>query len=209
MINTALDNDTYKPAGSKEVVKVKNHYGIQKEYLLYLGTIEPRKNIASIIKAYNQLPSEVRSKYQLVLAGGKGWLDDEIEALISSSNQSDIIRTGYVADKDKPALYTGAKIFIYPSNFEGWGMQVLESMACGTPVITADNSSLPEAGGKAAAYVRAGNDSELVSSIENLLRSESSYNMRVKLGLEHAAKFTWQNSGRQLKEVLKAMGDQS
>lgn len=209
VINPALDHAVYRPVPSRGVEKVKNQYGIKKEYLLYLGTIEPRKNIASIIKAYSQLPDGVRSKYQLVLAGGKGWLDDDIEALISNSNPGEIVKTGYVENKDKPALYTGAEVFIYPSIFEGWGMQVVEAMACGTPVITADNSSLPEAGGKAAAYVKAGNDSQLTRAIQDMLKNKSSYNMRVKLGLEHAAKFTWEKSGSQLKTVFKDLGGQS
>lgn len=209
VINPALDHAVYRPVPSRGVEKVKNQYGIKKEYLLYLGTIEPRKNIASIIKAYSQLPDGVRSKYQLVLAGGKGWLDDDIEALISNSNPGEIVKTGYIEDKDKPALYTGAEVFIYPSIFEGWGMQVVEAMACGTPVITADNSSLPEAGGKAAAYVKAGNDSQLTCAIQDMLKNKSSYNMRVKLGLEHAAKFTWEKSGSQLKTVFKDLGGQS
>ncbi len=209
VINPALDHAVYKPVSNKDVEKVKNNYGIQKDYLLYLGTIEPRKNIASIIRVYNQLPDEIRNKYQLVLAGGKGWLDEDIELLIKNSKSGDIIKTGYVEDADKPALYSGAKLFVYPSNFEGWGMQVLEAMACGTPVITGNNSSLPEVGGKAATYVRAGDDNELVSSISNLLRNKSIYNKSVKLGLEHSKQFTWENSGRQLKEVFRGLDDQS
>ncbi len=209
VINPALDHAVYKSVSNKDVEKVKNNYGIQKDYLLYLGTIEPRKNIASIIRAYNYLSDELRNKYQLVLAGGKGWLDEDIELLIKNSKPGDIIKTGYVEDADKPALYSGAKLFVYPSNFEGWGMQVLEAMACGTPVITANNSSLPEVGGKAATYVRAGDDNELVSSISNLLRNKSIYNKSVKLGLEHSKQFTWENSGRQLKEVFRGLDDQS
>lgn len=209
VINPAVNLQIYKPARIKEIQAVKKKYGIDGKYLLYMGTIEPRKNIAGIIRAYKSLPESVRSTYRLVLAGGKGWLDDEIDQLISESNPEQIVKTGYIDEQDAPILYSGAEIFIYPSFYEGWGMQILESMACGTPVITADNSSLPEAGGKAATYVRAGDDVGLTKAIEGLLGHKDLYKKKVEAGIEHSKQFTWEESGEQLKKVFEELYDQS
>lgn len=208
VITPAINHSLYRPVDSSKINKIREKYNIDSEYLLYLGTIEPRKNITGIIESYKKLSSKHKDKYKLVLAGGKGWLDEDINMLINSLGDK-VIRTGYVDDRDKPALYGGAKLFIYPSFYEGWGMQILEAMACGTPVITADNSSLPEAGGKAAVYVRAGNDRQLTKSIENLLGDKDLYNKKVKAGIEHSKNFTWEKSGRRLKEVFEELNSQS
>ena len=203
VVTPAVDVNKYKPATDQEVDAVKAKYGITKPYLLYLGTIEPRKNIRSILEGYLELPEEIQSQYQLVLAGGKGWLDEEIYELAYRLPEGSLVRTGYVVDGDEPALYTGATLFLYPSHYEGWGMQLLEAMACGTPVITARNSSLPESGGDAAAYVKTGDAKELSELIESLLKDQKRREEMVRLGTIHIKKFTWEASAKVLAEVLK------
>jgi len=203
VITPALDHDFYRPAAKKTVSATKKRYGIEGEYLLYLGTLEPRKNLAGILKSYRALPDVVKKQYKLVLAGGKGWLDEEINQLIATAPAGQIVRTGYVETADIPALYTGATLFLYPSLYEGWGMQVLEAMACGTPVITANNSSLPEAGGNAAAYVDAKNAGQLQQTIAKILSSPKQRADMRRQGLAHVANFTWEQSASRLLDVFR------
>ncbi len=203
VINPGLDHQLYRPAKPEVIDQVKKKLRISGDYLLYLGTIEPRKNIEGIIQGYLNLPSDVRDRYQLVLAGGKGWLDQAIDDLIKQVPGGRLVRTGYVSDEDKPALYSGATLFLYPSHYEGWGMQILEAMACGTPVITADNSSLPEAGGRAASFIKADSAGQLTGEIKRLLSDEAGRLAMAQAGLEHAAKFNWEKSAQLLATLIK------
>ena len=206
VITPAIDHSFFKPASTSSVDKIKKKYHIRDKYLLYFGTIEPRKNIAGIIKAYQALPANIRNSHQLVLGGGSGWLDKEINDLAGQLEPGELVKTGYLPDSDTPALYTGATVFLYPSLYEGWGMQILEAMACGTPVITADNSSLPEAGGNAAVYIKAQDTGALTREIINIVTNPSVAREMQQAGLEHADRFTWQNSARKLKELLESVG---
>jgi len=199
----AIDHDFYRPAAVEDVAAAKKRHKIEGDYLLYLGTLEPRKNIAGILNSYRALPEAIKQKYTLVLAGGKGWLDEEINQLIEGAPDGQIIRTGYVETTDIPALYTGATIFLYPSHYEGWGMQVLEAMACGTPVITANNSSLPEVGGNAAKYVDSRKSGELTAAITELIKNPSKRSQMGKRGLAHAATFTWEQSAKRLLQAFR------
>lgn len=201
----AIDHSFYVPAAATKIAEVKKKHGITDDYILYLGTIEPRKNIAGLLHAYSSLPADLQSRYQLVLAGGKGWLDDEINAQADKIPEGRLIRTGYIDQGEKPALYSGASTFVYPSLYEGWGMQLAEAMACGTPVISSDNSSLPEAGGDAALYVRAGDDEVLASAIQRVLSDPKLVSEMVKKGKAHAASFTWAKSAQRFKEALDGL----
>ncbi len=205
VVEPGVDLKKYRPATKNRINAIKTKYGISGAYLLYLGTIEPRKNISSILRAYKDLPGEIKNKYQLVLAGGKGWLDEEINRLAKEIPTSSLVRTGYVDEGDEAALYSGASIFLYPSNYEGWGMQVLESMACGTPVITANNSSLPEAGGDAAVYLETNSPQSLTAMILELLSSPSRLATMRKRGIDHAKNFTWERSAAKLAGIISSV----
>lgn len=209
VINPAVDHLRFNPAKKKDVGRIKKKYKIAGEYLLYLGTIEPRKNISGIIRSYNFLPNHIKKKYHLVLAGGKGWLDKEINKLIQNSDPNQVIRIGYVDEEDVAILYSGAKIFLFPSYFEGWGMPVLEAMASGVPVITANNTSLKEAGGEAAVYVTAGDDQELADAMLNLLLDKKEYEKRVNLSLGRAKNFSWEKAGEILRGVFEKVAKKS
>src|SRR5262249_39725898 len=161
-----LDHDFFYPRPMAEIDTVKRKYAITKPYILYTGTLEPRKNIKGILDAYNALPPQVRATYSMVLAGGRGWLDQEIRAQLADLQHLDLLTPGYVPDEDLPALYSGASLFVYPSFYEGFGMPPLEAMACNTPVIAADNSSLPEVVGDAGILVNANDAASLAHHIE-------------------------------------------
>ncbi len=205
VINPAIDASEFKPASRHEISTITAAYGITRKYLLYLGTLEPRKNITSIIKAYQSLPSELRQEYQLVLAGGRGWGSADIEQELLKLQSSELVQTGYVAQEHRAALYSGATVFLFPSFFEGWGMPIVEAQACGTPVITADNSSLPEAGGNAAEYVMTNDQQDLNKKLKLLLGDPQRREAMREQGLEYARNFTWEKSAQKLLDVIEAL----
>ncbi|MCB0245301.1 MAG: glycosyltransferase family 4 protein, partial [Anaerolineae bacterium] len=137
--------------------------------------------------------------HRLVIAGGKGWLTDEIYSTIDrSSSREDIVLAGFVADADLPALYSAADVFAFPSLYEGYGIPVLEALACGTPVVCANNSSLPEAGGDSALLVDALDVNQLAVALQRLIEDQPLRGVLRERGLHHAARFTWRRSAETL-----------
>lgn len=186
---------------------VREKYGLPNEYILYMGTLEPRKNINSIIEAFAQLrkeaPQEIQS-IKLVLAGKKGWLYKEIFNRIEELKlQEDVIFTDYVEEKDKPLIYQLAKLFIFPSLYEGFGIPVLEAMAARVPVITANNSSLPEAAGDAALLVNAKSIYEIAEAMAKILLDEELRKRKIIQGMEQVQKFSWEESSNRLLELYQ------
>jgi glycosyltransferase involved in cell wall biosynthesis len=183
-------------------------YQIRRPYLLYVGTIEPRKNLLTLIRAYDELLRTTTRRPQLVLCGGRGWLFDDVFKLVEDLKLQDQIRfTGYVDDADLPALYSAAEAFVYPSFYEGFGLPPLEAMACGAPVITSDVSSLPEVVGDAG-LTHAPNDARaLTEAMAKLLGDETAREHFRREGMKQAAKFSWERAARETQsiyyEVLK------
>lgn len=203
IVNPALDHQEYRHRSEAEVAAVRQKFSLDKPYILYTGTLEPRKNIVGILDAYRDLPENIRNNFSLVLAGGKGWQDQEIKAKLAELSRLDIRQTGYVADDDLPPLYTGASVFVYPSHYEGFGMPPLEAMACGTPVITSNNSSLPEVVGDAGIMIEATDTQALAESIQKVLTDPTLADSLRQKGLQQAAKFTWEESAERLKTLIK------
>lgn len=195
---------------TKELQRVRHTYGIESNYILYVGSIQPRKNLARLVNAYALL----RKKYQadelpkLVLAGKCAWLYDEtLRALHETGLNDSVILTGYVPETDLPALYSGALCFVYPSYFEGFGLPPLEAMQCGAPVIIGNKTSLPEVVGDAGLLVDPFDVAALAAAIEDLinnsvLRSE----LRVK-GLARARMFDWKETARRTLEVYQRINN--
>ncbi len=199
--HNAVDTSKFKRTQPSEALRKK--YKLPKNYLLYLGTIEPRKNITRLVRAYSKLPNNLKDEYPLVLAGGGGWNDSEIKDSIENArNNSNIIQTGYIDEKDIPALYSGAELFLYPSHFEGFGMQILEAMACGTPVLTANNSSLPEVGGDAAYYVDQKSEQSIIDGIQKLLDNPKLRMDMIKRGRQQIKKFSWKESAQKIIDAI-------
>ena len=191
-----------KENGLDEKKRIKNKYKLPDNYFLYFGTIEPRKNIATILRAYAELQEDIRHEFKLVFSGGMGWKNKELMSMINQSGLSDqIVFTGYVEEADKAYIYNMAKIFLFPSLYEGYGMPISEAMASGTPVITSNVSSMPEAGGKAASYISPLDYLAMSKEIEKLLSDENYYNEKVNLGVKQAEKFSWDNAAKQTVEV--------
>ncbi len=169
--------------------------GLVPPYLLAVGTLEPRKNLIALLHAYATLPPSVPP---LVLAGGQGWGNNPLAAVIEQLGLRERVRLiGYVPDEFLPALYSGAEFFVYPSLYEGFGLPVLEAMACGTPVITSNVSSLPEVAGNAAVLVNPKDVRSIADAISIVWQTpELRQRMRIE-GLAQAATFTWQRTARE------------
>jgi alpha-1,3-rhamnosyl/mannosyltransferase len=171
--------------------------------------LEPRKNLDSLVDAYCQLPKELRQDTPLLLVGVTGWKTDELfHKIVAKVHEGyDIIRpSAYVKDEDKPAIISGAKMLVYPSHYEGFGMPPLEALACGVPVITADNSSLPEVVGSAGAMVPSSDNNQLLKKMVEYLenideRSESA----LKEGPQRARQFSWEDSAKVFMEVAEKL----
>ena len=179
---------------------------IGKPYLLYIGTLEPRKNVVSIVRAYDLLRKDLAyAEYRLVLAGGLGWNYKEILKVIEESpKRQDIVRTGYVSDAEKSVLLHDAKVFLFPSLYEGFGIPVVEAISAGVPVITARNSSLPEAAGPAESYVeRADNVEGICALIREVLGlSAEERAARSAASLKYIERFDWEVCARKVRKVL-------
>lgn len=188
----------FKPdVASTKIDLLKSKYGITKEYLLFIGTIEPRKNISSIIKAYNNLIQD-GFDYQLVIVGKKGWhynaVFEEVEKLGLIDH---VIFTGFVDEAEKPIFLAGAKAFVYPSIYEGFGIPVLEALACGTPTITSNISSMPEVAGNAAILVNPADYNDIYRAFTKIL-SDCCYCQEMKtMGVIQADNFSWEKTAIQ------------
>ena len=181
------------------LAEMKKAYGIERDYILSLCSIQPRKNLVRLIEAYYLLRRshpEVKLP-QLVLAGKRAWLDNEtMSAAQRDALSADIRFTGYVADEDLNALYSGATCFVYPSYFEGFGLPILEAMKCGTPVIAGDRTSIPEVAGEAALLFDPFDVQSLVEALKRIL-NDSDYRATLSArGLQRANEFSWQTTAR-------------
>ena len=177
-------------------------YGLPNKFVLFVGTIEPRKNLERLVEAYSSLPLDMQKEYPLVIAGSSGWHVEEFEKTLGDLANSNIRRLGYVDSVDLPALYSAATVFVYPSLYEGFGMPVLEAMACGTAVITSNVASMPEVAAGAAELVDPEKSSAIAEAMAMLItKSELRENM-VARGLEVSKKHSWQNSADNLLAAL-------
>lgn len=183
---------------------ILSKYKLPNSYILYLGTLEPRKNIINIIKSFEKYKKENKSKIQLVLVGKKGWKYEKIfQAYEESPYKEEIKILGYIDEKDKVLLYKNAKVFLYPSFYEGFGMPILEAMAAGTPVITSNISSLPEVAGNAAILVNPYDINEILDAMREVLNNEKLRKNMIALGFNQANKYTWEKSVEKLEKIYE------
>ena len=190
----------FKPLSEGEIKKDLQRFNLKKPYLLFVGTLEPRKNLPFLISALGALLNE--SDMQLILVGKRGWQYEEIFSTIKENGLQDyVLELGYVSQEEKRALYNAAEMFVYPSMYEGFGMPVLEAMACGCPVISADTSSLPEVVGDAGLLLPLDSTDWAVTVKETLNNASVLKNMREK-GLSHASKFTWAKTAQSIARIF-------
>jgi len=184
----------FRPLPRAEVEAFRAHKGLPEKFILYLGTLEPRKNLLALIHAFSKLQTP-NSKLQLVLAGAKGWLYNDLFRLVQDLNLTDsVFFPGYVPAEELVLWYNAASVFAYPSSYEGFGLPVAEALACGRPVVTSNVSSLPEAAGEAARLVAPHDVQALTDAIAQALSFDFDQPAR---GPAHAAQFTWAETARQ------------
>lgn len=208
VVPCGVDLEKFRPCEAPErIPEVKKQLGINGDYFLYLGTIEPRKNLERLIEAYNIFAQRIKEvPPKLVLAGGKGWLYDSIFAKVTELGLADkVIFTKYIPAEDMNPLMCGALAFVFPSVYEGFGMPPLEAMACGVPVLSSGEASLPEVTGDCAVICDAYSSENIADGLYRLysdaeLRSELS-----RKGLERAKTFTWERSAGLLYNVYKEL----
>jgi glycosyltransferase involved in cell wall biosynthesis len=174
---------------------VRRRHGLTRPYLLFVGTIEPRKNVDRLLNAYRDLSASTRDEFDLVLAGPPGWAESETMARLRSP-AAGVRYLGYVAEEDLPGLFAGAAAFVYPSLYEGFGFPVAQAMAAGTPVITSCVSALPEVAGGAAMLIDPRSEAALRDAMEEMLTSASRRERSIELGRANARRFTWEECAR-------------
>lgn len=193
----------YHPVHEPSVLAaVREKYKLPPRFILSVGVLQPRKNLAGLIQAYGLLPEALRGEVGLVITGKQGWLADNLPELAAAVGPG-VQFTGYVEDTELPALYTLADCLAYPSFYEGFGLPPLEAMACGTPVVTSTAPALVEVTGEAALQVEAADDKALAAALQRLLTDEPLRRQLTAAGLARAAGFTWLKTGQQLLALLQ------
>jgi glycosyltransferase involved in cell wall biosynthesis len=191
---------------------IRARYGLGEAYLLYVGTLHPRKNLVRLVQAFGQLVRadagrSAVSHLQLVLTGQKGWLYDEIWSQVRQLALEDrVVLTGYVPEADLPPLLSTALAFVFPSLYEGFGLPVLEAMACGTPVVCSQSSSLPEVAGDAALLVDPLDTEALAAALGRIVADEGLRQALIERGFRQMTRFSWRRCARETLAVLEEVG---
>ena len=196
--------ERFSPVEKQEVQLALEKHSIRRPYLLMVGTLEPRKNHALSFEALARLKA-AGWPHCLVVAGSRGWLFDSVQSNVDRLQLSDdVIFTGRVPDTDLPAIYSGADCLLMPSLYEGFGIPVLEAMACGTPVVCSKASSLPEVAGPAARYIDSMTGEALAETVRQLLTNPEAAEQMCTKGLRRAARFCWREAAIKTADVYKA-----
>ena len=201
VVHHGIDTEIFKPTEKNKAFIKK--YDLPEKYLLFIGNIEKRKNLFNIIKSFEKIIAKEK-KLHLVLAGKNGYGGEEIREFINrSSALSNIIQLDYLPNTELPLLYQHAELFFFPSFYEGFGLPILEALACGCPVITSNMASIPEAGGDAVEYVDPFDINDITEKTLNLLNNITLKNELIQKGFIHAAKFSWELCAEQTMDVYK------
>lgn len=198
-------SECFSPVEDEVILKeTRIRYGIgERPYILSLGTVQPRKNYSRLVEAFNRLESP---EHTLVIAGGRGWLDEPLYRRIEELNLQERVKfIGFVHDEDLPALYSGARVFAFPSLYEGFGLPPLEAMASGVPVVVSNTSSLPEVVGDAGLLVDPYDVDALADALTRALDDEALRRTLVKKGRLRAQSFSWYTAARQLHQYYVSL----
>ena len=210
VVPCGVDCDMFKPVQDRSIIeKVKANHNIKGKYFLYLGTLEPRKNLTRLVKAYEILSRRKEDCPLLVLAGGKGWLYDEIFEEVNKSGLGDkVIFTQYIPGEEICPLMNGAEAFVFPSLYEGFGMPPLEAMACGTPVIVSGSASLPEVVGDCGLIVDAYSEESIADAMGKIADNEELRKQLSEKGIIRAREFSWKKSAEKLYTIYERLVQQ-
>ena len=174
---------------------VRKRLGIPEEFILFVGTVEPRKNLLNLVRAFDEIIRNTSLQADLVIAGKQGWLSDELMAYLNNSHIKErVLFTGHVEDAELRALYSACRVFVYPSIYEGFGLPLLEAMMCGVPVVTSNVPSIVETVGDVARLASPTDFRDLAHAIKTLLEDANERLHRAAAGVEHAKKFSWEKT---------------
>ncbi len=188
----------------REDVELLQRLGIREPFILFVGTIEPRKNLHRLIEALDRVLRTTSLSPQLVIAGGQGWLMDDFAAAIRQRGLEDhVCLTGYLDDKDLAALYSSCKVFVYPSLYEGFGLPPLEAMACGAPVIASQIAAITETLGDAARLIDPRDVDDLALAMVEMLSDEKMRERFARAGVERVKQFTWEKTALETLKVYR------
>ena len=197
--------DHFRPPSAAKLDQVRRDYGLPGRFLLHLSTIEPRKNLNRLLDALKLLRRDFPDLH-LLLAGSKGWLYDDFFAQIAADGLGDVVKPlGWVPDEDLPAIIAAASLAVQPSLYEGFGLPILEHMACGQVVAASRSSSHPEVGGEAAAYFDPVNVAEMADVIHRLLTDRGEYEHRRQAGLLQARQFSWRQAAKETSAIYEQL----
>lgn len=205
IIYSGIDTERFMHQDSSIIAITKTKYKITGDYILFASTIEPRKNLERLLDALQLLPDRLKKQYSLVIVGKEGWIEERVAAKLQQTQAAGVtvIRTGYITDSELPVLYSGASLFAYPSLYEGFGMPILEAMACGCPVLTANTSSMPEVAGGAAVIVDPYDVQAIADGLQKILVDPKLAKTLIAAGEKRVDQFTWKESGEQLAGIIK------
>jgi glycosyltransferase involved in cell wall biosynthesis len=193
----------FRPADAGVVSMVRERHRLPERFLLYVGTIEPRKNLSLLLDTMKILMERGRG-IPLVVAGAKGWMYEDIFLKVRKAGlEGKVLFTGYVPDEELPALYSAAEAFLFPSLYEGFGFPVLEAMACGIPVLCSNTSSLPEVAGDAAILLSPRDPGDWADSIKEILDNGSLRERMREEGFRQASRFSWERTARETWDVYR------
>ncbi len=198
----------FRPIKDKKQIKpiIGRYFDPKIKYILSVGTLEPRKNLAKLVEAYSLLPHHLLRDYHLVLVGGQGWNNNQLEKTIANLNlKNRVILPGFVKDEDLPYIYNGASIFVYPALYEGFGLPPLEAMACGLPVIVSNNSSLPEVVNNAGTLINPQNEEQIAAAIKKIILRPKLAKKLAQRGEARAKKYSWQKTAKATLKVFESL----
>lgn len=204
VIYNGVSNEYQQVKDVSIITKTRSKYGIRDNYILYVGNFKPHKNVEAIIKAYNNLSEDMKSQFQLVLAGKKGDTIGQLQERISRlSLENRVIFTGFINEEDMPALYSGASLFVMPSIYEGFGFPALEAMACGVPVTVSDRASLPEVVADAGVIINPEDIDALTEAMLKILGNTALREDMMLRGLNRAKLFTLDKTSSRILQILE------
>lgn len=197
-------NSRMKPIEDIQIKnEVRERYGLEKPFLLFVGNFNPRKNLERIIRAYDKVKEQERIPHELIIVGEYGWKFNYKKAIRGIKNETSIRFIGFVPDEEMPIIYSLADIFLFPTLYEGFGIPVLEAQSCGTPVITSGITALPEVAGQGAFYVDPYDENDIANGIIRVLKDERLRKNIVINGFENRKRFSWSISGKKLEEFIE------
>lgn len=198
-------DSAYQPVSNRSVLRdFRCRRGLPERFILFVGTLEPRKNLVMLLKAYAEFKRQMPDGPKLVLVGGRGWLHRPIDVAVENLGlAADVICPGYISEQELPLWYNAAEVFVYPSLYEGFGLPPLEALACGTPVVVSDASSLPEVVGTAGLLVDPRQPSAWAAALSRLCRDSDLRRELASQGREQSAQFSWTRMARETIQVYE------